>query len=69
MGLLICRCKQAEEPEDYGSIKRYTGEVNAFGKKHGNGIYLYENGDVYDGEWKRGKKHGYGIYKSSNGEV
>ena len=27
----------------------------------GEGMYQYENGDFYVGEWRRGKRHGYGV--------
>lgn len=32
------------------------------------GIYYYENGDCYIGEWKNNNKHGKGIYVYSNGD-
>ena len=30
------------------------------GKRHGQGVYLYVNGDVYQGEWEEDVKHGDG---------
>ena len=29
--------------------------------KQGYGVYKFENGDVYAGEWKDGLRHGYGV--------
>lgn len=34
----------------------YTGQVNRSNERHGRGIMTYENGDIYDGEWKKNKK-------------
>ena len=30
-------------------------------KRHGYGVYMFSNGDKYEGNWKNGKKHGYGV--------
>jgi len=46
-----------------GSV--YNGEWED-GKRHGQGIYRYINGDYYDGEWKDGRKHGKGFYLFAN---
>ena len=35
----------------------------------GNGSYLFENGDLYNGQWKKGEMTGYGVYEFSNGDV
>ena len=32
----------------------------------GRGVYKYENGEVYEGEWVDGKREGFGILKSKN---
>lgn len=37
--------------------------------RHGNGKIIYNNGDVYNGEWVNNLKSGYGIYQFSNGNV
>jgi hypothetical protein len=29
--------------------------------REGRGMYLYANGDVYEGDWMNGKKHGRGV--------
>ena len=31
--------------------------------KAGKGVYFYENGNCYDGDWKDDLKENYGIYK------
>ena len=36
-------------------------------KKHGKGIFTYENGDTYEGEFRFGNMEGQGIYKFANG--
>jgi hypothetical protein len=50
----------------------YTGERNRgfmclLGKKHGQGIYYYANGDKYEGQLEADKKHGQGIFYCENG--
>mmetsp|Transcript_8056 Transcript_8056/g.29908 ORF Transcript_8056/g.29908 Transcript_8056/m.29908 type:complete len:343 (+) Transcript_8056:5788-6816(+) len=37
------------------------------GKKHGEGIYYYKNGDIYDGEWREDKRSGEGTLFVANG--
>jgi len=39
----------------------YLGEFLK-GKRHGDGLFTYPNGDIYSGCWKNGKKHGTGTY-------
>ena len=33
----------------------YTGEMKAF-RRHGQGIYIFDNGESYNGKWSKGKK-------------
>ena len=33
----------------------YTGEMRAF-RRHGQGIYIFDNGESYNGKWNEGKK-------------
>lgn len=40
---------------DAVKVKQYNGEKKD-GKRHGYGVFSYENGDVYYGEWKKAKK-------------
>jgi radial spoke head protein 1 len=37
------------------------------GKRNGTGVYLYGNGDVYQGEWEADVKHGVGTFGSNIG--
>ena len=32
------------------------------GRRHGEGVFTYPNGDVYSGWWKYGDKEGTGTY-------
>ena len=53
------------------AIKRYKeslyrGEVQE-GKRHGQGICVYEIGRVYEGDWNDDKRHGKGYERFSNG--
>jgi len=49
---------------------KYTGYINENNNnKYGNGIMIYNNGDIYEGNWKNNKKDGIGIYKNKNGEI
>lgn len=38
---------------------------------HGQGTYIYGDGDKYEGEWKDDKRHGKGTitYRGADGEV
>lgn len=36
--------------------------------RHGFDICRYENGAIYEGEWRDGRKHGRGIYRTPDGE-
>ena len=45
------------------------GEDGYYGERNGNGSYTYENGEIYDGEWKDGKYNGQGTYSYANGEI
>lgn len=56
------------ESDDHEDIKRYDGQ-SCLCFKHGEGTYLYENGDMYRGEWRWNKKHGHGLYTHKNGEI
>ena len=47
----------------------YVGATNALGVRHGYGIYNYDDGDIYEGEWIDDKRHGYGKFKYQNGLV
>ena len=42
----------------------YVGTFR-MGKRHGQGRYIFRNGDVYEGEWLNDEMAGYEIYKFS----
>ena len=37
--------------------------------KNGHGIYMYKNGDKYDGHWNNDKKNGLGLFSYANGDL
>ena len=39
----------------------YIGDLKD-GKRHGNGKYIYPNGDTYEGEWNYGIREGEGTF-------
>ncbi len=48
----------------------YKGQTRADGKYHGKGEYVYDNGDVYTGEFRAGLPHGTGNYTyTSSGDI
>lgn len=53
---------------DFVDVVKFSGGVDEFGERKGEGVYCYQNGDIYDGDWKKGMKHGYGIYTYANGK-
>jgi len=48
--------------------EKYVGDW-AGGKKHGQGRYMFSNGDFYDGEFRKNKAHGVGTYYHANGNI
>ena len=46
---------------------KYTGTVNASGKRHSKGVACYDNGGKYDGEWEGDKQHGRGVQTWASG--
>jgi len=47
----------------------YYGSLNNRGQKHGSGKMKYDNGNVYEGEWKNNKRDGKGITHYASGNV
>lgn len=47
----------------------YVGELDAEGLKRGHGMFRYDNGDVYEGQWKHDQRHGEGRLQYLNGDV
>ena len=68
-----CICQKQHNDEegtgDYVAFGKYIGERNCCGQRNGKGQYYYDNGDMYDGFWKRNKKHGYGRYTFISGKM
>lgn len=52
--------------DDFVTVKSYKGETKHW-KRHGQGVYLYPNGDMYDGGWRRSRKYGKGVYIYADG--
>jgi hypothetical protein len=38
------------------------------GKKCGKGVYMFQNGDKYSGEWEDDNKTGFGVYHFGTGK-
>ncbi len=49
--------------------KKYKGEYNKDGHRHGYGIYTSRNGNEYRGEWLNNKREGLGVVKVGNGDA
>jgi hypothetical protein len=47
-------------------VSGYTGGI-VDGMREGIGKLVLENGDIYEGNWKKGQKSGHGIYLYSSG--
>lgn len=39
------------------------------GKRHGKGIYRWNNGETYNGDWKNDRMNGYGVFTKVDGSV
>jgi len=49
--------------------KKYQGEYNEEGQRHGYGIYTSKNGNQYRGEWQHDQREGLGVVKIGQGDV
>ena len=47
----------------------FEGDLNTEGQRHGFGVLLCDNGNSYEGEWKKDKRDGLGIARYSSGDV
>lgn len=47
----------------------YIGERNSFNRFHGQGVYTYTNGSIYEGQWVDGRKQGQGKQMHPDGSV
>lgn len=55
------------ESSQYENGDNYEGQVER-GLKHGQGIYTWQDGTIYKGQWKKDQEHGYGEKKFANGD-
>jgi len=47
----------------------YEGDLNKDGQRNGFGVLICDNGNSYEGEWKKDKRDGVGIARYSSGDV
>jgi len=47
----------------------YDGDLNSRGERHGYGVFVADNGNEYEGEWKNDKREGHGKAKYNTGDV
>jgi hypothetical protein len=47
----------------------FKGELDAYNRRSGFGICMYENNEKYVGHWKNGKRHGEGSYYYRDGSI
>ena len=53
---------QVRETTYYDDGSYYTGERDGKGRRHGNGLMVFANGDRYEGNWKKGDIDGEGTF-------
>jgi C-terminal processing protease CtpA/Prc len=61
----FAQCGKEEEStsrQDYSNGDYYIGEFNEAGKRHGQGVYYWNNGNKYDGQWENNYRNGQGTY-------
>mmetsp|Transcript_43988 Transcript_43988/g.71567 ORF Transcript_43988/g.71567 Transcript_43988/m.71567 type:complete len:534 (+) Transcript_43988:124-1725(+) len=44
---------------------KFAGQLDCRGKKHGTGLFIWQNGDTYEGEFSKDLPHGVGRFRSS----
>ena len=49
------------------SEESFQGEMRD-GMPHGDGVYIYQNGDAYSGQFQQGARHGQGLYSWASGQ-
>ncbi len=60
-------CSSRNGVVDFGD-GRYEGNLDKDGRRHGEGIYEWNNGDRYEGQFRNGKRHGKGNFVWANGD-
>ncbi|MBR1765865.1 MAG: hypothetical protein IJ745_02345 [Bacteroidales bacterium] len=58
---------QVRETTTYDDGSYYTGVRDGKGRRHGNGLMVFANGDRYEGDWKKGIIDGEGTYIYAQG--
>jgi hypothetical protein len=48
---------------------QYDGDLNSRGERHGNGSFIADNGNKYEGEWRNDKRKGQGKATYNTGDV
>lgn len=61
-------CKSSHHAEVDFTDGSYSGTLDKSGKKNGKGIYRWNNGSIYDGEYRNDLRHGHGRFMWANGE-
>jgi len=61
---MLNQYKVIEHPND----EKYCGQIHK-GKKHGQGIYTWQDGTVYRGFWHNDLEYGYGEKIFANGDI
>ncbi|MDR0893817.1 MAG: hypothetical protein LBN06_00725 [Prevotellaceae bacterium] len=59
---LLSKAVQTNPTHKYNDGGFYKGGIDTYGKRHGLGIYYWENGTMYMGEFIRNVRTGHGIY-------
>ncbi len=62
-------CPQNNCSKKKKKSKKYKGEFDDEGRRHGYGVYTSKNGNEYRGEWSKNKREGLGVVKVGNGDV
>jgi len=62
-------CPQNNCSKKKKKSKKYKGEFDDEGRRHGYGVYTSKNGNEYRGEWNKNKREGLGVVKVGNGDV
>ena len=60
---------QVRETTYYDDGSYYTGQRDAKGRRHGDGMMVFANGDRYEGNWKKGDIDGQGTKTYADGLV
>jgi hypothetical protein len=68
-GTLIYNDKNSRSSGSKGFGGRYEGDLNAKGERVGYGVFVADNGNRYEGEWKNDKRDGHGEAKYTTGDV